>query len=166
VLEDTNKTVEEIVLETLAGTLDLTEIEDPKIRELDSWLTKHKKDNTNKVLTDNIKTIVSQGIIAPEKRFEMLELIQPNLPMTPITPIRGKSGSPSKKGDYRTPASDKQISYLKKIHRILGKKYPETEKPLTKKEASDLIDKLKAKVKGVQRTTTNVSKNKLDLGIE
>lgn len=117
------KPLEEIILETLAQTLDLTEVEDSKIMELDKWLS--LKGGSQQKLEKEIKKIVSEGIIAPDQRLEILEMIQPALP-------------------FKEDASRKQINYLRK----LGAKLPEG-KRLTKQEASELIDK----IKGKSRTT-------------
>jgi DNA polymerase III epsilon subunit-like protein len=113
--EDLNKPLEQIVLETLAETLDLTEIEDRRIQELDAWLSKGTK--VNPILSKEVSKIVSQGIIEPDQRIEMLEMIQPMLPL-------------------KEKASQKQKNYLRK----LGADFNER---ITKVEASKLIDKIK-----------------------
>lgn len=151
---DTDKPVELIILETLAETLDLTDVEDPKIKELDFWLSQQKRNNSNKKINDianEVKNIVSTGIIAPEKRYELLEMIQPTLPTleeknknTKNTKNRIGYKTPTKTQD-RAPASQKQISYLQalirrgKIQNLLIKEN------LSKGEASELIDSLKNK---------------------
>lgn len=123
---DINKPLEQIVLETLADTLDLTEVEDARIVELDKWLSQNKSDKNNtrdqhKELNKEIRRIVERGIIAPEQRLEMLEMIQPMLPLKEL-------------------ATRKQKEYLAN----LGANF---NKDLTKKDASDLIDEIKGNKK-------------------
>jgi DNA polymerase III epsilon subunit-like protein len=120
-VKELEKPLEEIILETLAQTLDLTEVEDSKIMELDRWLS--LKSTGQQKLEKEIKKIVSEGVIEPNQRLEILEMIQPTLP-------------------FRADASKKQMNYLKK----LGAKLPEGKK-LTKQEASELIDKIKGRSK-------------------
>lgn len=120
-----NKPVEQIILETLAATLDLTEVEDSKIRELDAWLS--LKNPKPKDLNKEIRKIVAQGIIDPDQRFEILEMIQPLLPL-------------------KERATSKQLSYLRRLS-------SDFDENLSKKEASRLIDKLKSNPK--RYTITN-----------
>jgi DNA polymerase III epsilon subunit-like protein len=120
---DTNKPLEQIILETLADSLDLTEIEDENIKALDIWLSKSKKiskdkeQNKTRTLRERVGKIVSEGIIDTDERIELLEMIQPLLPL-------------------KTQATKKQLKYLK----TLGVQKTEG---LTKEEASKLIDKHK-----------------------
>lgn len=138
--ENSSRSVEQVILETLAQTLDLTEVEDSKIKELDKWLSQ-KKENKHKdsQIVKEVSSIISEGIVSPDRRFEILDMIQPLLPNIPnITNITNTLQTKPQSSSNITKATQKQINYLKK----LGSNHKKLEN-LSKSQASKLIDEIK-----------------------
>jgi DNA polymerase III epsilon subunit-like protein len=168
-LVDPKPTADEI-LEVLAITQNGETLKDKDIAIIDSWIgsLQPKPRGGQKNIENNLKEIVAEGKLSQEEKMEVLELIQPWLPIDEeemeIQKALEKKHSketnpPSKTSTKEKPATKRQLNYLK----ILG---GDTSKPMSKLTASKQIDSLKAQIQEKKHKVQNKTSQKTTVEIQ
>jgi len=151
------------VLSILAQSGCNQELKEKEIEIIDSWVGENIEALGIEKIPQEIEVALDTGVITESTKHEILDLMQPLLPLNedPITNEENISQpiSLNKKEGF-APATLRQLNYIKALGGSLD---PKTANNLSKLEASKLIDKIKAQLSSSKKENWAIGE-KLEVG--